>query len=429
MSTVGRQLLSALVYSGDVQDYMKMALEPHLFKDSELVLFEYISNHLSKFGAIPKATTIEDVPALEDALVEAPEPPEFYLEGVEHRFLHNALKATVQEASLLLTTKQATPALDVIMKSVSTLYQKRQRKNLFDFRNAQDIIQEAYLAQKTMGNEVSMPFGWPHLDNMSGGMRPGDFVTFVGRPQAGKTFKLLYTAHNAWKTGRVPLFISMEMMTVIITQRLAAMHTKKKLTDLIKAELSTKAANAMMGDLHKLKKAEVPLWVVDGSLVRTVDDILMLCHQLNPSAVFVDGAYLLDHQDKRMGKWDKQADNARQLKQRIATDLGIPVVASYQLTKGSVKAKKAKGKGQDVADGMEDVYGSDEMAQLSTVMLGLFDNEEDIEAKKQRKIKILKGRNGETGEFLINWDFGAAMNFTEVAPPEDPKDVQMEFMG
>jgi replicative DNA helicase len=324
-----------------------------------------------------------------------------------------------------------------MMKSISDLYRKRQRKNLTDFRNASEVIKESYALQKTMGTNVTMPYGWPSLDYMSGGMRAGDFVTFVGRPQAGKTFKLLYTAHNAWRMGRPILFISMEMMTTIITQRLAAMHTKKNLTDLIKAELSTKAVTSMMVDLHKLKKAEVPLWVVDGSLIRYPDDIVMLCHQLKPMAVFVDGAYLLDNPDKRLGKWDKQAENARQMKQRIATDLGIPVVASYQLTKGSVKAKKTtKGK-EPPKDGMEDVYGSDEMAQLSTVMLGLFDDESEIESKKQRTIKILKGRNGESGSLVINWDFSDKMDFTEILPPEKTKQTPedaaegdaMQFMG
>jgi len=97
------------------------------------------------------------------------------------------------------------------------------------------------------------------------------------------------------------------------------------------------------------------------------------------------------------------------------------------LTKGSVKLKKAAKKGSH-KDGMEDVYGSDEMAQLSTVMLGLFDQEEEIEKKKQRVVKIIKGRNGESGELLINWDFGTNMNFSEVVV-EKSENVQMNYMG
>lgn len=737
-----------------------MGLEPYLFKETELELYNVIHSHVSKYGAIPSQVTIEELPGMEDALVESPEPPKYYLDEVEKRYLHTTLKSTVQEASMLLATKHSEAALDVIMKTSALLYRKRKRNSIFDFRDAETIIHEAYKAQKTMGTEIALPFGWPTLDNMSGGMRGGDFVTFVGRPMAGKaqpldskvlttagwcpmgelqvgdelasvdgkpskvlelfpqgkkpvyrltfqdgrtceasdehlwevwcrqwdaprvittlqliamldkkryqgrlsirmfsgeygnspktqfsmyllgalvgdgcfrgtcptfsteddqlrcrlneelkhhdmslvhadrcnyringdsnqrnrlkewlsdlglwgcksedkvlpvwamrmsrpqrlellqglldtdgtagqkgevsystsspalakqvqelvwslggrakitpkptthltsyrlsivfqdraqlfaldrkrervledrtrklntrlriesvefvgfkecqcisvshgdhlyvtdnyvvthnTFKVLHTCMNAWKIGRSPLVVSMEMMTLIIAQRLTAMHAKKKLTDLMKAELSSKAFTSMMKDLHDLKFNDTPFTVVDGSMASTPDDVVQLCNLFNPSVCAVDGAYLLGSNDKKLGKWDMQAENARQLKQRVATDLGIPVVASYQLSKGSAKEKK-KGKGV-VTNGMEDVYGSDEMAQLSTVMLGLFDNEDAIEAKRTRKVEILKGRNGETGSFTINWDFSARMDFTEYVP-ENPEDVQMEFMG
>ena len=45
-------------------------------------------------------------------------------------------------------------------------------------------------------------------------------------------------------------------------------------------------------------------------------------------------------------------------------------------------------------------------------MLGLFE-EENVETLKQRRVKILKGRNGETGEFHDHWDFDV-MDFSEV---------------
>lgn len=426
MSTAGRKLLSSLVHTGDLQAYIKMGLQPYLFKETEGDLFFLIRSHISKYGKIPKQSTIEEVAGFEDAIVDAPEPPKFYLDELERRHLHNTLKSTVQEASMLLTTKHAEAALDVLLKATGIVMARQRRNSLYDFREAESIIHQAYVAQKTMGNEMGLPYGWEYLDEMSGGARAGDFVTFVGRPQAGKTFKMLYTAHHAWKAGRVPLFASLEMMALIITQRLVALHSKKKLTDLMKAELSTKAFNAMMNDLHALQHKPNPLWVVDGNMANTVDDLVMFCHQLNPSALYVDGAYLLDHPDKKMSKWDKQAENARLLKQKVATDLGIPVIASYQLSKSSAKDKKKSKHGQ--ADGMEDVYGSDEMAQLSSVMLGLFDNEDSIEAKKTRRVKLLKGRNGETGEFVINWDFSTKMDFSQ-HKTEKPEDVQMDFMG
>jgi replicative DNA helicase len=404
-----------------------MALGDHLFKETELPLYSLIHTHVTKYGKIPSQVTIEGINGMDDAVVEAPEPPKFYYDEVQKRYLHGALKSTIQEVSLLLVEKAPEAAMDVMLRYTASLYKQSRRASLFDFREAEELIHQSYMAQKLMGSDITLPYGWPTLDEMSGGMRGGDFVTFVGRPMAGKTFKLLYTALNAWNLGRTPLFVSMEMLALIIQQRLTAMQTHKKLTDLLKAELSTQAYKDMMLQLRALKAIKQPLWVLDSNLASTVDDILQYVMLLNPSCLFVDGGYLLDHPDKKFSKWDKQAENARLLKQIVATDLQIPVVVSYQLGKASAKAKK-KGNGKGEADGMEDVYGSDEMAQLSTVMLGLYDNEANVEAKKKRTVKILKGRNGETGQFDINWDFSAQMNFSEIVP-EDPHTMQMDFLG
>lgn len=425
MSTAGRQLLSSLVYSGDIGEYVKLSLEPYLFKETEVGLYEFMHEHISKHGKIPAQKTIEEKLGT-DVLVEASEPPSYYSEEVEKRYLHNSLKASVQEASALLQGKQAEMALDKIMFMVGELYVKRKRKQIVNFtKDAANVVHKAYLQQKTMSNAVALPFGWPTLDEMSGGLRAGDFVSIVGRPMAGKTFMGLYTAMHAWKTGRVPIFFSMEMNTELIIQRLAAIYSKKKLTDLMKAELSSKAFVAMMQDLTDIQGNDTDFIVVDGNLTSTPEDMVMLARQFKPGAAWVDAAYLAQSTNLKIGKWEKQADNAQKLKQRMAQDLGIPVTASYQFSKGSEKEKK---KNKDAKPSGADVYGSDEIFQLSSLMLGLFDDEDNIESKKTRSVEILKGRSGETGSFKINWDFSNKMDFSEYKK-EDPADLQMSHLG
>ena len=49
---------------------------------------------------------------------------------------------------------------------------------------------------------------------------------------------------------------------------------------------------------------------------------------------------------------------------------------------------------------------------ISSIVMGMFE-EETVETLKQRRVKILKGRNGETGEFVSNWNFDK-MDFSEV---------------
>jgi replicative DNA helicase len=425
MSTVGRRLLSALVREGNVNTYLKMSLTKDLFREGEVELFTTINAHLGKYGTIPKQFTIEGIPGMEDAIVDAPEPAKFYLEETEKRYLHTSLKAGVQEVSSLLTDKMSDEALAVFTRISMEQYKKKQRRHVTDFRDALGIVMGAYNAQKTNSSSIVLPFGWDSLDEKAGGMRAGDFISIVGRPMMGKTFMMLYTAHHGWKrTPRRPLMVSMEMHSTLIHQRLAAMEGKIKLTQLIKAELSTAGQKKLMEALAELKEYDRPFWVVDGNVVKNVDDLEMQCNLLQPDCLWVDAAYLLKKPHPKMGKWDAQSENAEMIKERIATNMEMPVICSYQLSKDSAKAKK---KDKDAKPTMEDIYGSDAIAQLSSVILGLFEREDDVEAMRQRTVELLKGRSGETGSFKVNWDFDH-MDFSEVKH-ENAEDVQMGHMG
>lgn len=427
MSSAGRKLLSSLVYSGDVGAVLRMDLFPGLFKESEGVLFDFISTHLSCFGVIPAQDTIEE--KVGDVLVEATEPPEYYLQELEKRYLQGRLKKLLIEATESLNDQDPDKAFASIVNQVSELNMQQKRRSMIDFREIADLIHAEYMATKKGDDGHSMFFGWPTLDNMTGGLKGGDFCSIVGRPASGKTFMGLYNANHAWGTNQVPLFVSMEMTNLAIGQRLASMSAHKPLTHLLKGMLTTKAHKALMTTLEANKQKDKPFWLVDGNLTTTIDELILLCRQLQPSAVFVDGAYLMRHPNPRIGRFEKQTENAEWLKQRVATDLHIPVVASYQLNREVAKKKKKDG---DKA-GVEDIYGSDAIGQLSTIVLGLFE-EESIETQKRRKVDILKGRNGETGDFLINWDF-FGMDFGEIASKKnaDGKTVEatesLQFLG
>ena len=62
------------------------------------------------------------------------------------------------------------------------------------------------------------------------------------------------------------------------------------------------------------------------------------------------------------------------------------------------------------------------IGQVSSIVLGLF-QEEGVETMVRRKIRVLKGRNGEVGAFDINWNF-TNMDFTQVQADQLSKEQQ-----
>jgi replicative DNA helicase len=419
MSTVGRKLLSAILKKNDPAAWVKLGVSEDLFKDSEKVLFTFMHDHVLKFGKLPAPETV--VENLGDVLLDVPEPPEFYLEQAERRHLHNSLKMMIIQTQDLLKFEETEKAFEAVSSGMASLFRHRHRNSIIDFRHIEELIWVEYKKAASMADDAGIFFGWPTLDNMTGGLQPGDFAAIVGRPQRGKTFMALYSAMHSWSDNRTPLFVSMEMTKAIIAKRMAAMHTKKNLTQLLKGAMSTKAFTSMMAMLEKLHDQPLPLWVVDGNFTATVDQIAMRCQELHPSCVWVDGAYLLGHPDKRMKRFERITENAESLKSRIATDLETPVIATYQFGRSVVDSGKSKGK--EVKAGLEHIYGTDAIGQIASLVLGLLEDE-TIETEQKRSVEILKGRSGETGKFAINWDF-SYMDFSEV---KDQKPEELQFL-
>ena len=191
------------------------------------------------------------------------------------------------------------------------------------------------MTAKAQNKNYVVELGWPTLDDMMQGLQYGDLMSIVGRPGMGKTYQMLSIAMNIWKTGQPVLFVSMEMKPNLILERLAAMQAsvphkliKGGILPTIPVNMGDKVHEAM----EKASEAEAPLWVVDGQLSATVDDVVALCRQLRPRVVLVDGAYLLENTQYR-GMYEKVAQNCRELKTSVASGVGVPVIASWQFNK------------------------------------------------------------------------------------------------
>jgi replicative DNA helicase len=216
---------------------------------------------------------------------------------------------------------------------------------------------------------------------------------------------LLYSALWHWvRQQGVPLFVSMEMNPQLIQERLASMQTHIPLSLIKNGDLDTFRLKKLKGSLKALAKMPQPFHIVDGNLTATVDDLYVLARQLKPSCVYVDGAYLL-RLEKSRDRFTRAADNCEALKSRLASELGIPVITSWQFNRNHEKQSKGKAS-------LTDIGYSDAVGQISSICLGLTEND-SVETIAKRKVDIMKGRSGETGTFYLKWDFNS-MDFGEV---------------
>lgn len=410
--SVALNLVASLVDSPTgLADFLRLMLTPDLFRGpEETACFDLLSGHTLKYGKIPPRVRFEEAGlALPLHIVDA---VDYYADQVRSRHVHFVIKQTLYDAQELLNADKVAMAQEILTDSVLRLAKTQYKKKLVDFASeGHDIVFNEIKHKKLMGSDYGIKFGWPTLDNMADGLMGGDVVTIVGRPGQGKTYAMLFTASHAWNVqGKKPMFVTMEMKPLPIVQRLAAINAKKPITAIKKGELSNQMEKDLSFKLKSYQKNHNEFWVVDGALAATVNDIILMARQLKPDVVWIDGAYLVRGESARQQRWERVTEVLERVKGELAEALNIPVIISFQFNRQGGK-KDA---------GLEHIAYSDAVGQLSSVVLGLglSDKEDSVEAISKRKVEILKGRNGEVGEFIINWTFDNPgpnfMNFTEI---------------
>lgn len=408
--SVGLRLMSSIINTGSVKEFSKLEIRKEHLKPAELECYEFIQKFIYKHKSVPKKTTVLD--EIDVSLPLAKETPSYYANQVQERFISDQIKVGFEQIKKTLEKDNLDIAASVqtLTDTLMTVSQARNIHHMVDFKEAEAYMAKAYKEKKIQGMDGSVLIGYPSVDVSAGGMQGGDVVSIVGRPAMGKTFHTLNIARNAWyKQKKTVLYVTMEMNILSIYERLTSMHTKHNLTQLKKAQLTTKAYNSMLHQLSLNKDEEQSFWVVDGNLTATVEDIWKLCMQVNPDFVVVDGAYLLKHPNFRMGKFERVAENAELLKSLVASDINVPCLCSWQFNRDATKKME---KNKDAKAGLEDIGSTDVIGQISSIVLGLTQSE-SVETLITRKVEILKGRNGETGSFMTNWDF-VNMDFSEI---------------
>lgn len=413
MTDISDKFFSALLTSGDATDYIRLGNVGEVFTHipSDAEDYTVVKKFLSAYGKLPDLDTFNELTG--KTLKPNNESFGYFYDQLMSRHVKKTMLKCTMAAQSKLDSGDVNAAFSELKAGVDSITLQRLSPKIYDFRESHDIL-AAELVKK-QNPDYGFDLGWPSLDDLTGGCRAGDMISILGLSGQGKTFLALAAALHAWeKQGKIVTFVSMEMNPVLIFERLAATYQHIPHDWVKHGKFSTLKVNRKKQFLDKLKALEdeniPPFYVIDGNMMATVEDVRALCTQMKPDVLVVDGAYMLNT-ERGQKNWEQVANVCKFLKSQVAEELAIPVLCTWQFTKDVAKFKKHQ------TPGMEDAGGSYEIAKISSIGLGLL-QEESAETSVSRVVKIMKGRSGEKGQFRINWNF-QKMDFSEVPPIMD----------
>lgn len=401
---VGMKTLKSLVMNDEPLQWYKFALKEEFFKGNEIDVFKTVSQHVEHYHKLPKLATLENLHPQIKPVEVLGEPSTYYRDLLITRYEYDVMRNALQKAqeTLAKSKTDTKTALDVFSNTVHTLNATKYNDRLVNLRTqGEQLVKRNYYHPEDCKQHF---FYWDYIDAISSGFTSGDVVSFVGRPAKGKTFMILRTALENWRRNQAkPLVVSMEMAKDLVLSRVSSMYAHVNLSQVMKRGLATPSEKKFREGLKGFSLEDKDFYIVDGNLTATVSDIYTLADNLGCDSVYIDGAYMLKHPNTRLDRYTRVAENVELMK-KSTTELNIPTVASWQLNREAGKKAKKNSKGVSEKAGLEDIGYSDAIGQISSIVMSL-EEAESVETIQRRMINLLKGRNGEVGDFLINWLF------------------------
>ena len=319
-----------------------------------------------------------------------------HLAELQTEYLNDSLKDLLRNAAGEVQTGNGTEALEHLITKTSELKKNTAAIRDIDATDLEDAV--AYYERVQKQNElgaVGIKTGLPGFDNyLPAGIMPGQLGVFLAYPGIGKSWMALYFAVQAWKQGKSPMIISLEMSETEVRNRVFAImgeglwsHRKLSNGEIEIDMLRKWHANKVDGrpEFHIISNdsgGEVTPSVIRGKI-----------DQYKPDFVVVDYLQLMSPNQKADNETVKMKNLSRELKLMSISE-EVPIIAISSATPDDVKDLSTPPTLGQTAWSRQISYDADWL-----LALGRGTNSDIIECV------FRKNRNGFMGDFLVQVDF------------------------
>jgi replicative DNA helicase len=319
-----------------------------------------------------------------------------HLDELQGEYLNDSLKDILRNAATEVQGGQGTKALEELITKTSELKKNTAVIRDIDVTDIESAVAyyENLKRQKELGS-IGIKTGLPGFDNyLPAGIMPGQLGVFLAYPGIGKSWLSLYFAVQAWKQGKSPMVISLEMSETEVRNRVftimgEGLWSHRKISN----------GEIEIEDLKRWHKSKVEgkpeFHIISNDSGGDINPSVLRgkIDQYKPDFVIVDYLQLMSPNQKSDNETVRMKNLSRELK-LLAIAEEVPIIAISSATPDDVtKLDTVPTLGQ-TAWSRQIAYDADWV-----LALGRGSNSDIIECV------FRKNRNGFMGEFLVQSDF------------------------
>jgi replicative DNA helicase len=319
-----------------------------------------------------------------------------HLDELQVEYLNDSLKDILRNAATDVQIGNGPQALEQLINKTSELKKNTSAIRDVDVTDLDSAVAYYENVQKMKeSGQIGIKTGLPGFDNyLPSGIMPGQLGVFLAYPGIGKSWLALYFAVQAWKQGKSPLIISLEMSETEVRNRVFAimgegLWSHRKLSN---GEVEIDMLKKWHSDKIEGKPAFHIISNDSGGEV-TPSVIRGKIDQYKPDFVIVDYLQLMSPNQKSDNETVRMKNLSRELKLMAISD-EVPIIAISSATPDDVKDLSSAPTLGQTAWSRQIAYDADWV-----MALGRATNSDIIECV------FRKNRNGFMGDFLVQVDF------------------------
>ena len=393
MSNSEAKLISAVLEDKQVHVLLQANIDSVLRTHNDV--WNFIKRYAETNGTVPPTTLV--VEKFRDFVpVAGVGATKHHLEELQADYLNDSLKDIIRNAATDVQGGQGVKALEQLITKTSELKKNTSAIRDIDATDIQSAIAyfENVKKQQEIG-KMGIKTGLPGFDNyLPSGIMPGQLGIFLAYPGIGKSWLALYFAVQAWKQGKTPMIISLEMSETEVRNRVFAImgeglwsHRKISNGDI---EID------MLKKWHENKiEGKPPFHIISNDTGGEINPSVIRgkIDQYKPDFVIVDYLQLMAPNQKSDNETVRMKNLSRELKLMSISE-EVPIIAISSATPDDVTNMSTVPTLGQTAWSRQIAYDADWV-----LALGRAANSDIIECA------FRKNRNGFMGDFLIQVDF------------------------
>lgn len=395
MSNTEAKVLTAVLRDKQVHVLMQANVDNLMSTHNDV--WEFIRNYVDKNGSVPPENiVVENFRDFEP--VDSVGTTKHHLEQLQSEYMEQRVREILRSAAGEVQDGHTADAVNTLISQTADLKKVTTSVKDLDLVDVDSAIAHFEMVQEMnrLGS-YGIKTGLPGFDAvLPSGITGGMFGVFLAFPGIGKSWLALYFAVQAWKQGKVPLIISLEMSESEVRNRLFAI-VGDGIWSLRKMGMGEIELDMFKKWHAKVFSDKPPFYIIssdgDGDISPSV--VKAKIDQYKPDFVILDYLQLMSPNTptKNDNETTKMKALSRELKQ-LAQGSGIPVLAVSSATPDDVTDMSAPPTLGQTAWSRQIAYDSDWLLSLGR------DPNGDVMTAVYRK-----NRHGPMNEFYVQCDF------------------------